>query len=617
MIVKQPHQTNSQQEEEERKGKHPTGAQQKAARHFCLVLIKPSHYDDDGYVIQWLRSAIPSNTLAVLYGLAQDCAQHKVLGADVEIDIHAFDETNTRIRPEHIASLVQNADCGMVMLVGVQSNQFPRALDIAAPLRQRGLMVAIGGFHVSGTIAMLAELDPDVRRAQEMGVSLFAGEAEERLGQVLRDAQQGTLQPLYNFMNDLPGLEGAATPLLPAERVKRTAGANTSFDAGRGCPFQCSFCTIINVQGRKSRRRSPEDVEQIVRANLAQEIHRFFITDDNFARNKDWEAILDRLIHLREEEGLGFSLIIQVDTLCHRIPNFIEKCARAGVKRVFIGLENINPESLVGAKKNQNKITEYRKMLLAWKQARVVTYCGYILGFPGDTPESILHDIHIIQKELPVDLLEFFYLTPLPGSEDHRTLYKAGIAMDADMNRYDLNHVTTAHPLMSREEWQQAYWQAWQTYYSMEHIETVLRRAMATGISPGQTLFLITWFKGCIDIEKIHPLEGGYLRLKIRRDRRPGQQWEPLWLFYPRYVAETVSKQLRWLSLYGRLRLIYRKIKRDPHRYEYMDLALTPVTEDEIETRELFQSEAAQVYVHNHQPYKKMDESKLSHNQSL
>lgn len=566
-------------------------------RRFCLVLIKPSHYDDEGYVIQWLRSAIPSNSLAVLYGLALECAEEKVLGDDVEIDIHAFDETNTHIRPDRIASLVKRADAGMVMMVGVQSNQFPRALDIAARLRERELMVAIGGFHVSGTISMLRERDPYVARAAEMGVSLFAGEAEGRLGKVLLDAARGRLEPLYNFMNDLPSLEGAAIPLLPAERVMRTAGANTSFDAGRGCPYQCSFCTIINVQGRKSRRRSPDDIERIVRANIAQGIHRFFITDDNFARNKDWEAILDRLIHLREVERLEMNFIIQVDTLCHKLPHFIEKCSRAGVKRVFIGLENINPANLLGAKKQQNKITEYRKMLLAWKEARVLTYCGYILGFPNDTPESIIHDIQVIQKELPVDLLEFFYLTPLPGSEDHKKLHEAGAWMDPDLNKYDLNHAVAEHELMSLEEWQRTYRLAWETYYSDEHIETVLRRAIATGISPGKALFLIFWFKGCIGIEKIHPLEGGFLRMKHRRTRRSGQKLEPALLFYPKFLTETVAKVTSWISLYARLRLIYRKVKRDPARHEYMDLAITPVTDDEMETREMFQSEFAQAYV--------------------
>ena len=578
----------------------------KQGRRFCLVLVKPSHYDDEGYVIQWFRSAIPSNSLAVLYGLARECAERKILGADVEIEIHAFDETNTPLHPKRIAALIEEAGAGMVMLVGVQSNQFPRALDIAASLRSRGVTVAVGGFHVSGTIAMLRERDADVLRAEEMGVTLFAGEAEGRLAQVLKDAWEGKLQPLYNFMNDLPGIEGAAMPLLPAERVMRTAGANTSFDAGRGCPYQCSFCTIINVQGRKSRYRSPDDVEKIVRANIAQGIKRFFITDDNFARNKDWEAILDRLIRLREEEKLPINFIIQVDTLCHKLPNFITKAARAGVKRVFIGLENINPQNLLGAKKQQNKITEYRKMLLAWKEAHVLTYCGYILGFPNDTPESILHDIQVIQKELPVDLLEFFYLTPLPGSEDHRKLHEAGVEMDADMNRYDLNHAVTGHPRMSRAEWERVYRQAWETYYTHEHIETILRRAIATGVSPGKALFLIVWFKGCIGIEKIHPLEGGFLRLKSRKTRRPELPRESVFVFYPKYLFETLAKQLRWISLYLRLRLIYRKVKHDPLKHEYTDLAITPVTDDEVETRELFQSEVAQAYVGQIQRLKKM-----------
>src|SRR5215831_10907790 len=575
-------------------------------RRFCLVLIKPSHYDDDGYVIQWLRSAIPSNSLACLYGLALDCAQRKVLGDDVELEIHAIDETNTRIRPAQIAALLGQADAGVVMLVGVQSNQFPRALDLARQFRDYNLPVAIGGFHVSGTIAMLKERDPHVRRAEEMGVSLFAGEAEGRLGEVLRDAAAGRLKPLYNFMDDLPDLEGAAMPFLPSEKILRTAGANTSLDAGRGCPYQCSFCTIINVQGHKSRYRSADDCEKIVRANVAQGIHRFFITDDNFARNRNWEPILDRMIEMREKEKLQFNFIIQVDTLCHRLPNFIEKCARAGVKRVFIGLENINPDSLLGAKKQQNKITEYRKMLLAWKQARVLTYCGYILGFPNDTPESIVHDIRVIQKELPVDLLEFFYLTPLPGSEDHRKLLQAGTWMDADINKYDLNHAVTTHPRMSLDDWKRAYRTAWETYYTDEHIETVLKRAAATGVSPGKALFLIVWFKGCIGIEGIHPLEGGWLRMKFLRDRRPELPRESAIGFYSKFMAESLVKQVRWAHLYLRLYRKYSKLKKDPRRFEYMDLAITPVTDDEIETREMFQTEEARSYVVKIQRVEKM-----------
>jgi hypothetical protein len=563
---------------------------------FRLFLVKPSHYDDDGYVIQWLRSPIPSNSLASLYGLALDCAERHVLG-DMRIEVQAFDETNSRIRPKRLAALIEAAGAGMVMLVGVQSNQMPRALDIARPLRERGIQVAIGGFHVSGTFSMLDGADDDVGRAKALSISLFAGEAEGRLEDVLRDAAAGALKPLYNFVNDLPNIQGTPIPLMAAERAQRTAGHVTSFDAGRGCPYQCSFCTIINVQGRISRRRSPDDIEKIVRVNYAQGLRAFFITDDNFARNKDWEPILDRLIHLREVEKFNMSFIIQVDTLCHRLPNFIEKCARAGVRRVFIGLENINPANLAGAKKRQNKITEYRTMLLAWKSARVITYAGYIIGFPNDTVESIMHDIDVIKRELPVDLLEFLYLTPLPGSEDHLKLVRAGVTLDPDMNNYDLNHVCTAHPLMSRTDCDKAYRMAWQRYYTIEHCETVMRRVASTRANASQALFLITWFKGSIDYEHIHPLESGFMRVKSRLDRRPGIPVEPVWGFYPKYWTEAAVKLVRWGALYLRLRRIYLGIKYDPNRHTYTDLAMTPVRGDETETHELFQTDAAKAFV--------------------
>lgn len=565
---------------------------------FRLILVKPSHYDDEGYVIQWLRSPIPANSLACLYGLAQDCHERDVLGPDYRLEVDAIDETNTRIRTKRLIAEIRRAGHGMVMLVGVQSNQFPRALDIARPLREAGITVGIGGFHVSGTLAMLPTIEENVQEALDMGCFLYAGEAEEgRLDLILREAIAGELKPIYNFMHDLPGIDHVPTPHLPASVIKRTYGANTSFDAGRGCPFQCSFCTIINVQGRKSRRRSPADVERIVRANAAQGILHFFITDDNFARNKDWELIFDCLIRMREEEGFNIKLIIQVDTLCHRLPNFIQKAARAGVKRVFIGLENISPDNLIAAKKKQNKITEYRRMLLDWKEVGVLTYCGYILGFPNDTPERIQRDIKVIQRELPVDLLEFFFLTPLPGSEDHKRLREKGVWMDPDLNKYDLNHACTGHATMSREEWEKAYRMAWDTYYTDEHVERVLRRAAATKCSVGKTLFVLNWFIGSIRIERIHPLEAGFVRIKYRTDRRPGFAIEPALTFYPRFWAETVSKQVRWLWLWGRTRSLYKKIRYGKDRYAYTDEALTPDFDDEVATHAMFDTVEAKAFV--------------------
>ncbi|HEU5273425.1 MAG TPA: radical SAM protein [Xanthobacteraceae bacterium] len=561
-------------------------------RRFQIALIKPSHYDDDGYVIQWFRSFIPSNSLAAVYGLVDEARERRVLGDHIEIDIDAFDEINTRIRPQKIIERFRRHDnFGLVFLVGVQSNQFPRALDIARQLRAAGLPVAIGGFHVSGCLAMLGTMQADLQTALDLGITLYAGELEDRCDALLRDAATGALKPIYNYLKDLPGIESTPAPILPKRYLERTYKLMTSFDAGRGCPFECSFCTIINVQGRKSRKRSPEDVARLIRMNIAQGVSWFFITDDNFARNKDWENIFDRIIAVREDvKGTPHDLkiIIQVDTLCHKNPNFIAKAKLAGVRRVFIGLETINPGNLAAAKKRQNKITEYRQMLLAWKNAGIITYAGYILGFPDDTPESIAEDIAIIQKELPLDILEFFCLTPLPGSEDHKKLYERGVAMDADMNRYDIEHVVTAHPKMTRAQWEGIYREAWKLYYTPEHVERLLRRAAACGIGVSRLATMILGFSCAVEIENLHPLQSGILRLKYRTDRRPGLPIEPAWRFYPAFIAETVRKHVRLLLLWRRIDRLRRQIRKDPNRASYWDPALAPVEAADTETLALF-----------------------------
>ena len=559
-----------------------------ARRRFQLVLIKPSHYDDDGYVIRWWRAMTPSNSLAAVYGIAADCAERRVLGPDVDFDIEVIDETNTRIDiPALLSRFRCYDDFGCVALIGVQSNQYPRALDIARPFRAAGIAVAMGGFHVSGCLSMLDGRAVDLDACRDMGVAIFAGEAEGRLESVIIDVAAGRLLPTYNYMKDLPGMEGMPVPFLPKRYIQRTLGSSASFDAGRGCPYQCSFCTIINVQGRKSRYRSADDVEHLVRLNWAQGIRKFFITDDNFARNKEWESTFDRLIELRERDGIPLGLMIQVDTLCHKIPNFMEKAKRAGVTKVFIGLENINPDNLAAAKKRQNKITEYRKMLLAWKKQGILTIAGYILGFPADTPETIRRDIAIIKDELPIDLLEFFCLTPLPGSEDHQVLWKNGVAMDLDLNRYDVEHVCTAHSKMSTKEWQDIYHEAWLLYYTPEHMKTLLRRAAATGVPIGNLAKYLLTFSTTDRLENVHPLQGGIFRLKHPSERRPGLSRENPWFFWPRFTWETLVKHVILARTIGRLLMWQTAIAYNPGARNYMDQALTPVGDDGDETLDL------------------------------
>jgi hypothetical protein len=257
-------------------------------------------------------------------------------------------------------------------------------------------------------------------------------------------------------------------------------------------------------------------------------------------------------------------------------------------------MENINPANLLTANKRQNKITEYRAMLLAWKDHGIITLAGYILGFPADTPDSIRADIDIIKRELPIDVMEFFCLTPLPGSEDHQTLWRAGVAMDPDLNNYDIEHVCTAHPSMSRLEWEAIYREAWSRYYTVDHIETLLRRAAATGVKISSLVKLLAIFSTAVRVEDVHPLQCGLFRLRHPSERRPGLAAPNALLFWPRFAFDSVRKTSAILAAFARVAAIGIRVARDPQRHTYTDQALTPVADEDADSLGLLtQSDSA------------------------
>jgi hypothetical protein len=226
-------------------------------------------------------------------------------------------------------------------------------------------------------------------------------------------------------------------------------------------------------------------------------------------------------------------------------------------------------------------------MLLAWRAQGIMTLAGYILGFPGDTPETIRRDIAIIKKELPLDVVEFFCLTPLPGSEDHQRLWKNNVPMNPDLNAYDLTQVCQPHPKMTSEEWRNIYLEAWSLYYSREHMTKLLRRGLVNGLPMASLVKMLSTFATAVRIEQVHPIETGLLRLRHPSERRPGLPRENPWLFWPRFILESVWKTAILLGVVGGLMWRWWRIARDPNALAYMDQALTPVAADDDETLDL------------------------------
>ena len=315
-------------------------------KKFHIVLIKPSKYDDDGYVIRFWKGVLPSNTLNVLHGLTEDIKTRGVF-EDLPIEVTTFDETAEKVPMSRIIRWSKASGTKLLIcLVGVQTNQFPRALDMARIFKAEGITVIMGGFHTSGTINMLSDQEPDIQELYREGICMVSGEVEGKWEGILGDFLNGQLKPLYSFAQDLQNLvdiEEAPLPQTSAKTMKHFAYPSfATADTSRGCPFACTFCTIINVQGRKMRERSPQSIAAMMRRNYVESgLSFYFFTDDNFARKKLWRETFEEIIKLREE-GLDVSFMMQVD-LAKKPKEFVPLAAKAGCTQVFIGMESVSP----------------------------------------------------------------------------------------------------------------------------------------------------------------------------------------------------------------------------------------------------------------------------------
>jgi len=293
------------------------------------------------------------------------------------------------------------------------------------------------------------------------------------------------------------------------------------------------------------RERSPESIAAMMRTNYRDHgISFYFFTDDNFARKKLWRETFEEIIRLREE-GLKVSFMMQVD-LARKPKDFVALAAKAGCTQVFIGMESVNPENLKAEGKQQNNVAEYRNIIKEWHDAGIVVHTGYIIGLPWDSKDQMPADIQFLMNEIGPDQASFFMLTPLPGSHDHREMKKRNEWMDPDFNKRDSFHATIKHPLMTAEEWTEAYENAWKTFYSKENMIKVLSRWTNNPKSYWNLMSVFFWYKNAALIEKQHPMVAGFFRLKDRRARRPGYAVDVLPVHVWKRAKEITKLFISW-----------------------------------------------------------------------
>src|ERR1700694_5303196 len=272
-------------------------------RTIRVYFIKPSRYDEEGYVQYFRYGVQPNNTLTVLTALNEAFNKRYALERNVRLDTVIWDEIcDGVVSPETITAIKDKArEDGVELLIGlagVQSNQYPRGRDLALQFVAEGMTTMMGGFHVSGY--------PDsCKFLNSVGITTIVGEAGNLWGFIVEDFLTGELKPHYSVTEEIraktgqediivPIITEAQLPTLDDRYLTRFFNPTmTPLDTSRGCPFTCSYCSVKNVMGRTMRSREPNAVVEWVRdACRFHGIESLFLVDDDFFRSPRWEEIL-------------------------------------------------------------------------------------------------------------------------------------------------------------------------------------------------------------------------------------------------------------------------------------------------------------------------------------
>ncbi len=466
-----------------------------------VVILKPSKYMADGYVERFRWGFMPNSTVPYVRSMTPA----EVHGTPT--DIHRIDEyVHTDLR---YLSLLRRPRGGrtLLALVGVQSHQFHRALDLAAYARQNGCMAVIGGPHV-----MTCDTSP----LHGHGVSFAQAEAELIWPEILRDATRGELRPVYG-QEQRWQQELEAPVIVPPNRkdLSRYIIPMLGLYPARGCPFLCNFCSVTKISGRRIRSQSIATTMASLRAAKAAGVRAIMFTSDNFNKYPEAEALLTAIV----EERLGMGFFVQCDTQIARQEHLAALLAKAGCFQIFVGVESFNRQTLLAAKKGQNRPETYRDIVRLCRAHGISSHFSNIIGFPQDSEQDVNEHVEVLRSLSPT-WASFYILCPIPGTEQYDDFMAAGMVTEKNLDRFDTTCLTWRHPSFSPEQLSGLLFTCYRKFFSLRHALRNMRRLR----SPDGTSMLsnmigrmaMSLFVRFCARRRTHPMSGGVLR--VRRD---------------------------------------------------------------------------------------------------
>jgi radical SAM superfamily enzyme YgiQ (UPF0313 family) len=305
-----------------------------------------------------------------------------------------------------------------IVLVSAMHIQRESLAAIIERCRARGLRTVVGGPIASSLSA--AELKADY---------VVIGESEALIAHLARDLEQGTAKPVYQAA-DRP--EMATSPLPDLSLIKMRRYSTMAVQYSRGCPFNCEFCDIIEIYGRRPRTKAVAQVlaelDQLRAAGWREAV---FIVDDNFIGNKARaKELCVALAKWRGQYKTSFAFNTEASLNLADDPELMQLMKDAGFVSVFLGIETPDESGLIAANKLQNTRRSLLDSVATIQSYGMQVMGGFILGFDTDREDIFDRMVEFIQKSgIPVAMVGL--LQAMPGTQLFRRLWREGRILDA------------------------------------------------------------------------------------------------------------------------------------------------------------------------------------------
>ncbi len=323
-----------------------------------------------------------------------------------------------------------------------------RGYAIADQFRRLSIPVVVGGFHPTWM----------VEEAGEHADAVVLGEAERVWGRVLEDFKKGSLQKFYKAegLSDLQHLPIPRRDLLPKSGYFFT----NTMQIGRGCPYQCDFCSVTSFFGHTCRLRPLAEVRNEVEI-LLEKTNFIFFVDDNIIGNPSYARNLFSLLKEYRIKWLSHASINIAEN-----DDLLKEAGESGCYGLFIGFESLSQKTLQGHHKNINRADRYRDLVNKIHDRGIGIEGSFIFGSDGDDP-SVFQRVAEFCEEAKIDAVVFAILTPYPGTRLYDQYTSEDRILSRNWDLYDMGHVVFRPMGMTVEQLQEGHDWANRRFYSL------------------------------------------------------------------------------------------------------------------------------------------------------